>query len=248
MPILIMRTWMRFKFLLRSFKYSITTLPAIKLLFSFLLIMCFQNLNIPYKISHDGSLLDVLYTVVIYINIGILFLVMIQFLYLFTLLSYREDVPDLSKTYAPLVIFLMLNNLVFYFTEANKLTFTISLYFTCLGTFFYLLKPLKINVFTLYEKIEQFKEIKNTTQFIPLCYSPNFKLTSQVDHFYVVSFNRNIKTWLHIGIIIISKQNGVFIKRKLISYNDIDFFNDQFEKKIAYYTKDELNLLNMYSI
>jgi len=95
-----------------------------------------------------------------------------------------------------------------------------------------------------------FKKIQNQTGLVVIASTPHHFYSRNRMHLnhYMIGFNTNIKTWLTLGIFFIMEQEGIYLKKVFITYNEILMFNETFNKKITYYTKNELDTAIMYSI
>lgn len=106
--------------------------------------------------------------------------------------------------------------------------------------------------------IQQYLNVKNSvfcqvtekTGLIIIASTPSGLFSSKTNfiNHYMIGFNKNIKTWLVLGVFLKMDKEGIYLKKVLMTYNEVVMFNNTFDKIIIDYTQDELDTAIMYSI
>lgn len=232
---------------MRASIFLVKSSTSAALLFSYLIFGCSQILYFPYKTEYNNQILDIMYLVGCYSTIIIQFIIMTIFIYILMVLSHNKEAFKLKRNHLFIIALSVIVNLFFYFKMETKLSFTINLMINCLIGLTLIVSFFKEINFSKISKTENFENIKIYCGFKNLLYTPNIKPITNIDTYYLLSINPNIKTWWSIGLFMLSTKNGVYSKGKFVPYSHIDSMNQQFNKKFKAYTNDELLLLKMYS-
>lgn len=97
-------------------------------------------------------------------------------------------------------------------------------------------------------------KIKNITGYnlyfiIPILYQKSKKhMNSPTHSHWIICFNTNIRNWTTIGFLNYFNSNGLYFNKQLITYNQIEIFNREFNKIFKNYTKEEFQILQMYAL
>jgi hypothetical protein len=95
-----------------------------------------------------------------------------------------------------------------------------------------------------------FNVVNQNTGLIIIASTPDsfFSKRNKIFTNYMIGFNKNIKTWLILGVFIRMDKEGIYFKNTYMKYSEVVMFNNTFDKKIIDYTKNELDTAIMYSI
>lgn len=67
------------------------------------------------------------------------------------------------------------------------------------------------------------------------------------NNYYIFSLNLNFKSWHYIPIIIFMNKKGIYVKGIYFSIESIDSLNNNFNKKMVQYTKQEFEMLKIFN-
>ena len=239
--------WQQLQYYKREVHSIFANSTSTKLLFTYLLFASHQIFIFPFKIDYNNDILDMTSLFGFYLSLILQVILMIIFLYTLSVLSHHKKAFIYSKNNLYILLISLFFNSIFHTRDESKLFFSINISINCLLIILFIISICKEINFTDFSKSQNFKNIQKYCGFINLIYTPNFKTMTGIDYYYILTMNPNIKTWWSIGLFLLSTKNGIYSKRRFISYKNIDILNQQLDKKFKTYTNDELLLLKMYS-
>lgn len=239
--------WQQLQYYKREVHSIFANSTSTKLFFTYLIFASHQIFTFPFKIEYNNDILDITSLFGFYLSLILQVILMIIFIYTLSVLSHDKKAFIYSKNNFYILLISLFFNSIFYTRDESKLFFSINISINCLLIILFIISICKEINFTDFSKSQNFKNIQKYCGFINLIYTPNFKTMTGIDSFYILTMNPNIKTWWSIGLFLLSTKNGIYSKRRFISYKNIDILNQQLDKKFKTYTNDELLLLKMYS-
>jgi hypothetical protein len=249
-PLLLQQIWPLFKFeVIRAFNF-VKSNDVAKL---FLLICITMNSSkLTSDVVNDYLILTELSVKAV--SLGLSFFVFVGMMITLYYLSFnlKKTIYQIPKKYY--IFFISVNSIKLLMTFCTPNNFIAIISFEVFYIFVMSAFVFDLRKIALQQRenlhISIFNVVNKNTGLVIIASTPDsfFSKRNKMFTNYMIGFNKNIKTWLILGVFIKMDKEGIYLKNIYMTYSEVVMFNNNFDKKIIDYTKNELDTVIMYFI